>query len=301
MRIVLSRKGFDSAAGGGPSPVLEDGTLLSLPIPEKANQGHAPKNLETANWHKYDDLNLPPKIKEYCKKQSKSEYCHLDPDIRPELWCHCEKWQPTFGQCDAAAGHLIDQLKLKKEADKKIVITEPVLFLFFGLFRKYNGKQFYDKPVHAIWGYMVCDKVIINDQKEMPPYHPHAKLKKGKKNFNNLLFIPKEGCFGTFKYCKRLVLTDSDLQQPAKTRWKINALPWFKYLKDGTVTMSYHPNKAKCFPEDDAYFQACQGYGQEFVVSQGVVDHPELNWENCSFCQILSNLEKMYQEKGKNL
>ena len=39
MRIVLSRKGFGSAASGGPSPVLEDGTMHSLPIPEIAREG----------------------------------------------------------------------------------------------------------------------------------------------------------------------------------------------------------------------------------------------------------------------
>ena len=42
MRIVLSRKGFDSAAGGAPSPVLKDKTMLSLPIPEKAGKGDSP-------------------------------------------------------------------------------------------------------------------------------------------------------------------------------------------------------------------------------------------------------------------
>lgn len=37
MKVVLSRKGMDSRAGGIPSPILPDGTLLSLPIPnEKA-------------------------------------------------------------------------------------------------------------------------------------------------------------------------------------------------------------------------------------------------------------------------
>jgi len=33
MKIILSRKGFDSEAGGYPSPILPDGTMLSLPIP----------------------------------------------------------------------------------------------------------------------------------------------------------------------------------------------------------------------------------------------------------------------------
>jgi len=33
MKVILSRKGFDSGYGGFPSPVLPDGTMLSLPIP----------------------------------------------------------------------------------------------------------------------------------------------------------------------------------------------------------------------------------------------------------------------------
>ncbi len=38
MKIILSRKGFDSSAGGVPSPIFPDGGLLSLPIPDKASQ-----------------------------------------------------------------------------------------------------------------------------------------------------------------------------------------------------------------------------------------------------------------------
>jgi hypothetical protein len=32
LKIVFSRKGFDSKSGGGPSPII-DGALFSLPIP----------------------------------------------------------------------------------------------------------------------------------------------------------------------------------------------------------------------------------------------------------------------------
>ena len=35
MKIILSRKGFDSANGGIVSPIMEDGTLVSFPIPSK--------------------------------------------------------------------------------------------------------------------------------------------------------------------------------------------------------------------------------------------------------------------------
>lgn len=35
MKIILCRKGFDSSAGGYPSPlILEQNQLLSLPIPD---------------------------------------------------------------------------------------------------------------------------------------------------------------------------------------------------------------------------------------------------------------------------
>lgn len=35
MKIILSRKGFDSANGGIVSPIFNNGTMLSLPIPSK--------------------------------------------------------------------------------------------------------------------------------------------------------------------------------------------------------------------------------------------------------------------------
>ena len=33
MKLILSRKGFDSSFADMPSPILPDGTLLSIPIP----------------------------------------------------------------------------------------------------------------------------------------------------------------------------------------------------------------------------------------------------------------------------
>src|SRR5690554_8178365 len=35
MKLILSRKGFDSSAGGCPNPVFPDGSCLALPIPDK--------------------------------------------------------------------------------------------------------------------------------------------------------------------------------------------------------------------------------------------------------------------------
>jgi hypothetical protein len=64
--------------------------MFSLPIPE---------TVEAAQRYKYNNLNLPSEIKNlkiYCKKQS--DYCHLDPDIRQDLWKKLpEGWYPAFG------------------------------------------------------------------------------------------------------------------------------------------------------------------------------------------------------------
>ena len=37
MKAILSRKGMDSGTGKMPNPILPDGTLLSLPIPDSAS------------------------------------------------------------------------------------------------------------------------------------------------------------------------------------------------------------------------------------------------------------------------
>ena len=38
MKIILSRKGFDAEAGGFASPILPDGRMISLPIPEESSE-----------------------------------------------------------------------------------------------------------------------------------------------------------------------------------------------------------------------------------------------------------------------
>lgn len=38
MKTILSRKGFDSKYGGGSSPILPEGEMLSMPIPAFGNE-----------------------------------------------------------------------------------------------------------------------------------------------------------------------------------------------------------------------------------------------------------------------
>lgn len=71
MKIVLSRKGFDSSAGGCPSPILPDGQLLSLPIPD------------TLSPTRYADLGLPSGLLDDLTRGriELNHGAHLDPDI----------------------------------------------------------------------------------------------------------------------------------------------------------------------------------------------------------------------------
>lgn len=165
MKIVLSRKGFDNQYGGQPSPILPDGTLLSLPIPSKNENIKFSDIMQNGKTYLeiIKELNSNSKIKE--------EYtCHLDPDIRKASLPRNHDWKPLFGQAASALGHLENN-----------GITKGDIFLFFGSFRQTeenNGKLNYVKnahEIHAIYGYL---QVGEKYQKVFPKslqYHPHAK------------------------------------------------------------------------------------------------------------------------------
>ena len=98
MKVILSRKGFDSSNGGCPSPILPDGTLLSLPIP-------------SADRDTYDDLSYQgvsyADLLRQLRPGKEFSHCHVDPDLRPNLRCApIPGWKPAFGQVDAAQGLL---------------------------------------------------------------------------------------------------------------------------------------------------------------------------------------------------
>lgn len=126
MRIIFSRKGFDSAAGGGPSPIV-DGRPVTLPIPGLA-----------ASRTTYGALGLG----EHVRRASRGRYdadslCHHDPMFLSDGTC-------LFGQCDAAQSHLANQ-----------GVGPGDVFLFFGLFREDGGEAH-----HRIFGYLKAAEVV---------------------------------------------------------------------------------------------------------------------------------------------
>ena len=115
MRVIFSRKGFDSAAGGCPSPIIA-GRPLSMPIPA----------FKTPTPMKFGDLNGPygELVDDLTAgKLTRENWCHLDPDIMPSVLPRSHGWRGALGQVAAAQGHLAKQC-----------IQPGDLFVFWGLF-----------------------------------------------------------------------------------------------------------------------------------------------------------------------
>lgn len=148
MRIIFSRKGFDSAAGGGPSPIV-DGRPVSLPIP---SGGHSQTT--------YGELGLGGHVAVASRgRLGGADFCHHDPMFLPYGTC-------LFGQCGAAQTHLANQ-----------GVTRGDVFLFFGLFREEADGE----PHHRIFGFLQIAEVIAladcaaSRRDELLRHrHPHA-------------------------------------------------------------------------------------------------------------------------------
>lgn len=139
MRIILSRKGFDSKWGGYPSPILPDGRMISLPIPGKSNITYGELSVDKDLTYFSLMRGLKKKIHEKVNDKWKlmelasDATCHLDPDIYRNVRERPRDWLPLFGQCGAAQSHLQNQ---------EIGLGD--IFLFFGTFRE---TEFIDRVI----------------------------------------------------------------------------------------------------------------------------------------------------------
>lgn len=230
MKVILSRKGFDSSAGGKPSPILGK-QMLSIPIPE----GWSGVSYENLIFHHEGKDFTYRKLLEDLNCRQFME-CHLDPDIRPGL---CNKregiFSPAFGQSGAQATELKD-------------IEEGDIFLFFGTFRQChyddkNGFAFEKKAqeIHAIWGYLEVGEIIQWDKKQGDDIsapiksarelglerHPHVQTEWIRKDNNRLFlptrsssFFPGQAGYGTFEYNAHCRLTAKSGATHLKSRWE---------------------------------------------------------------------------------
>lgn len=176
MKVIFSRKGFDSSSGGAPSPIL-NGRLVSLPIPT---------NRRSATT--YRDLNLGEIVKNQTKNRIGGDnLCHADPLFHED---RC-----AFGQTGGSQSHL----------DKNNVSIGDI-FLFFGLFQRPRGQK-----EHWIYGYMQVDEVqrlgsapLQGQSPAWAPFqHPHTI---GEWNENNTLYVGKGSKASTANEALRLTV-----------------------------------------------------------------------------------------------
>ena len=159
MKVILSRKGFDSANGGIASPIFEDGTMLSFPIPSKDHDKDKIAYEElTCNKILLNEL-----LENLGYKGDK--YCHLDPDLdSTRRVVSVAGWKPAFGQINQSASYLLNNK-----------IDKGDLFLFFGNFRhvvesdgkykfarrnKNSEDPYYGREMQAIWYIFRLEKLF---------------------------------------------------------------------------------------------------------------------------------------------
>jgi hypothetical protein len=240
LKIVFSRKGFDSSSGRTPSPII-DGAPISLPIPT----GKYP-SVST-----YGDLNLGDIVSKANKNYAASSFCHEDPMFWDD---RC-----AFGQTSAAQS----LLKNNKVGDGDV-------FLFFGLFAKLGSNDRH----HRIFSYLKVEKVLEigaqptgREVEGTPRQHPHTIAKwntDGKKwDCNNTIYLGR----GRKAKIAHAALRLTKPGGPTSV-WCVP--PWLRESK-----LTYHRDDSWL---DDRTLRSASP-GQEFVTDVGDLPVPK-KWLN---------------------
>lgn len=263
VKIILSRKGFDSSYGGVASPIFPDGTLLSLPIP--AENGTV--TYHDLWWEKYHLGEVVEALTH--GRFTRTSHAHLDPDLYPTLCPRPPGWRSLFGQDGAAQSHLTNQ-----------GVGVGDLFLFFGWFRAVEqqaGCYRFAKGApdqHLIYGWLQVGTVITGEAiaRNAPTWaasHPHCV---GGRGSRNTVYIASErltlaGCptalpgAGYFPHHRsELCLTAPGL---LRTQWR---LPCWFYPDEGKPPLSYHADPARWSCDGDYAYLRSAARGQEFVL-----------------------------------
>lgn len=262
MKLILSRKGFDSANGGCPSPII-DGHLCSLPIPDAG----AP-----TSYKKISPFNGAPiaKIVEDLTRGQvrRGHRAHLDPDLRRDAIARAAGWRPMFGQAGAAQSHL---------ARHDVGCGD--LFLFFGYFRRAEkvGGAFRfvrNAPrLHVIFGWLQvgCVATVTRDLAAEKPWaagHPHLAPRAIEYENNTLYFASdrlssiglKTSGAGTFDRIRpELILTHTD---SSRSVWELPR--WFAPGRRPPLT--YHGDPTRWTDCGSSTLLQTVGIGQEFVL-----------------------------------
>ncbi len=272
MKIVISRKGFDSKYGGVPSPILPDGRLLSLSIPSKHDK------------HTFADLNHPDipvdaLLRDLTKgKYGESSTTHLDPDLNSPPSKRLPGWRPALGQTGNPQSHL---------RNKGVGVGD--VFLFFGWFREVecaSGSWRYVKQaphLHVMFGWLEVAHVlpvVIERHECLRKFawvatHPHVANPQHYMDQRNTLYVAADksrfdlkadyGGGRFHRYDDRLRLT-----APGAARRTVWSLPSWFLPASGNPSLSFHTDPDQWSRRDgDVRLQAVD-IGQEFVLDTNV-------------------------------
>lgn len=275
MKLILSRKGFDSENGGAASPIFPDGTLYSLPIPS-ANGPTRLGDLAACSGRLgvlADQLTHGG--------VSGSTPIHLDPDLDAAALSRPAGWRPAFGQSGAAQGHLRNQ-----------GIGVGDVFLFYGWFREVerrDGKWQYRREapnLHVLFGWLQVGGVLnigaaTTAYRTQYPWlsdHPHVHGDRDDSNTvyvaNSELTLPATarvtaaGAGAFQRVTAPRVLTASG--QANRRVWQ---LPSCLYPEQGRTPLTYNTNLANWSRDAGGSRLVSASKGQEFVLN--LDEYPE--------------------------
>lgn len=244
MKIIFSRKGFDTGSGGCPSPIL-GGVPVSLPIPSGPSEPSRYRDLAHP-----DAGALGPIVEAASRgKIPAGRWAHADPVLPGTLG------PAALGQQGAAQAHLENQ-----------GVAPGDVFVFFGLFRDRTAPRKHPdgRPHHRIFGLMRITRMLrlgsdpdphdpdLDGWQDHPHVHRLGNLE------NNTLWLG-EGCLARSAH-PELRLTGEAAKGPS--RWRVP--DWL--VRHG---MSYHANPERWTPDG----LKLVARGQEFVSDSG--DDPE--------------------------
>lgn len=258
MRVILSRKGFESTHEGIPSPILPDGTLLLLPKPD--NDGYVSYKEFYCEGTSYYDIavSLDSKMQDVLKDARCNSSCYIaKSDHRPPL-----KWFPAYLRTGPLESHLNRQ---------RVSVGD--LFLFYGCFRQTE----YDANHHLrfvpnapeqniIFSYFQIGAIIKNLSFISSHFQwPLHTLIDKDTSIQHTIYLPtkklsynnQQPGFDILSYSQKLVLTKPGLHY---YQWQ---LPDFLCAPD--VKISYHNNRNNGFLSGKDYFKS-SSIGEEFVI-----------------------------------
>lgn len=274
MKLVLSRKGFDSQYDGMASPILPDGRMIALPIPSR-NDAYTLANI---NYPEVDTAKLVADLSG--GRLNLDTAVHLDPDLDRPTDLRLSGWRPSLGQTDTAQSHLA-----------KCQIGTDDVFLFFGWFRQVelrNGSWRYERSspdLHVMFGWLEVEQVlpIVTHRNEVlaqHPWianHPHVARPDCYTDKRNSLYVAKSSSrlapkskFGAGRF--ESLQKELQLTKNGHTR-SVWSLPAF-FAPNGRPALTYHENLDRWTPEGNRVKLQSVAKGQEFVIDGAI--YPEL-------------------------